>query len=182
MYIYVILITIRMKSTIDSRENLLYNNLFGMRKMASTKDDRKLKETKFVIFIPFFITAICAWFDILFTKCESLLLIFRCIYTYFFPSIAGLMITLIIQKAFYNQEAYGIAENRIFLSSISLVVYCVIFLSCLQNYNFGTALFFGVSSLLYIIIVVVFCLDKNIIHPIDPVKEERDAYKKILRK
>lgn len=150
--------------------------------MASTKDDRKLKETKFVIFIPIFITAICAWFDIWFTNYESFLLIVRCIYTYFFPSIAGLMVTLIIQKAFYNQEAYGIAENRIFLSSIFLAIYCVIFLSCLSNYNFGTALLFGVSSFLYIIIVVVFCLDKNIIHSSDPVKEERAAYKKILKK
>lgn len=150
--------------------------------MAGTKENKKLKETKFVIFIPIFITAICAWFDILFTNDKSILEILRCVYTYFFPSIAGLMVTLIIQKAYYNQEAYGIAENRIFLSSISLVIYCVIFLSCLSNYNFEAALVFGVSSFLYIIIVVRFCLDESLTHPTDPVNEERAAYKKILNR
>lgn len=150
--------------------------------MADTKDNKKLKETKFIIFIPIFITIICAWLDIWFTKYESFLLILKCIYTYFFPSIVGLMVTLIIQKAYYNQKSYGIAENRIFLSSIFLAIYCVIFVTCLSSYNFGTALFFGISSFLYIIIVLRFCLDKNITHPIDPVKEERDAYKKILNK
>ena len=75
--------------------------------MSDTNDAiiEKVKETRFVIFTPFIITAICAWFDIWFTDLEyNFLNVSKTIYTYFFPSIASVMITLIAQQKIYKSE------------------------------------------------------------------------------
>lgn len=157
--------------------------------MTDTKDKniniRKIEETRFVIFIPLLITAICVWFDFLFTKeNREALDICKMIYTYFFPSIVSSMITLIIQKAVYDGEgdSCSIADNRLGLSIILIIVYGVIFLSCLSEWNLLTSIVFGVFSLVYMMVTWFFCLDKKITHNIiDPVTEERAALKKAIK-
>ena len=149
--------------------------------MAETKEKnisiRKIKETRFVIFIPLLITAICGWFDFLFSKeNRNALDIFKMIYTYFFPSIAASMITLIIQKAVYDSESCSIADNKVGLSSLLIIVYGVIFISCLSEWGKFTSIFFGASSIIYMILTWFFCLDKKITHNISD--EERAAIKK----
>lgn len=154
--------------------------------MAETKDKNvnKIKEARFIIFMPFLITAICAWFDFLFNK-ESLdnLDILKMIYTYFFPSIAALMITLIIQKAVYDEESCSIADNKVLLSSLLLIVYGVIYISCLFEWGLLTSVLFGAFSIIYMIITWFFCLDKKITHNI--VDEERasvNRYKNVMER
>lgn len=152
---------------------------------TTDKNSQKIKETKFIIFIPIFVTAICAWFDLWFNKSElDLLCISKTIYTYFFPSIASTMITLIIQKSFYDKKSYGIESGMIAFSSIILVVYSVIFVSCISQFNYSTSIIFGGFSLLYISVTWNFCLDKKItenVYHSDPVAEERNALKKVIQ-
>lgn len=142
----------------------------------------KIRETRFVLFIPLLITAICAWFDLwLFEQNLELLTIFKTIYAYFFPSISSSMVTLIIQKAVYNDNYCSIADNRIVLSSLSLIFYSVFFLSCLAQFNLISAIVFGVISVIYMIITWFFCLDRKITHALkDPISEERCAYRKAI--
>lgn len=154
--------------------------------MSETKDKsinaKKIRETRFIIFIPLLITAICAWFDLLFIK-EKLNVIYmlKTIYTYFFPSIASSMITLIIQKAVYDDDSCSIADNRVLLSSLLLIFYGVTFLSCLIEWNLLTTIVFGIVSIIYMIVTWLLCLDKKITHNIiDPVTEEREALKKAI--
>lgn len=152
--------------------------------MAETKDknvnNKKIKETRFVIFIPLLITAICVWFDFLFTQGErDILDISKMVYTYFFPSIASSMITLIIQKTVYDAESCAIADNRGGLSSLLIIAYTVAYISCLHEWNKSTSIFFGVFSVIYMLVTWFFCLDKKITHNIvDPAIEERAALRK----
>lgn len=151
--------------------------------MNETKDIKKIKETRFILFIPLLITAICVWFDFLFTKEQRVALdICKMIYTYFFPSIASSMITLIIQQAVYDSESCGIAENRVWLSNLLIILYSVIFLSCLSEWSLLTAIVFGAFSIVYMIVTWFLCLDKKITHnTIDPAAEERAALKKAIK-
>lgn len=152
--------------------------------MATSKDTESysISETRFVIFIPLFITAICAWLDFVLSKQElKMLSVLKMIYTYFFPSIASTMITLIIQKACYKNDSCGIADNRVFLSAMLIVIYGVLFISCLSNYSMCTAMFFGVCSVLYMLATWFFCLDKKITHnAMDPEVKERAALKRAI--
>ena len=148
--------------------------------MTNTKDVKKISEVRLVLFIPLLVTAICAWFDIYLSGEEyDILSISKIIYTYFFPSIASSMITLIIQKAFYKNDFCGIDENKIGLSSLLLVAYGVIFISCLSRFNWISAIVFGVFSFIYMIVTWFCCLDKEITHN-NPVAEERAAAKKAI--
>ena len=154
--------------------------------MATTKDEKnsKISETRFVIFIPLLVTAICAWFDFLLSGQEhDLINILKMVYTYFFPSIAATMFTLIIQKTIYHNDSCGIANGRGFLSSILLAIYAVSFISCLYQYNLCTLVVFGVFSLVYLMLTWLFCLDREITHNIkDPVAIERNALKRVINK
>lgn len=150
--------------------------------MADTKDIKrnKISETRFVIFIPLLITAICAWFDFIFSKHEyDILSVLKMIYTYFFPSIVSIMITLIIQKAVYQNDTCGIDNARIRLSSLLLVFYGVSFITCLSQFNLIYAIVFGAFSIIYMIVTWFFCLDKEITQN-NPVAEERAAAKKAI--
>lgn len=148
--------------------------------MGEIKD--KIRETRFILFIPLLITAICAWFDLWLSRQKlDALLVSKTIYTYFFPSIASSMVTLIIQKSVYDDTSCSIADNKTFLSCIALIIYCVVFLSCLSQFNQISAIVFGVSSFIYMVITWFFCLDKKITKKTkDPKTKERDAYKKAI--
>lgn len=154
--------------------------------MDETKDDineKKIKEAKFVIFSPFFITFICVWLDILFQKDKSSILdITKLIYTYFFPSIISEMIILIIQKSVYNSESCTIADGKTALSTIFTALYGVLFISCLFTWGKWASIIFGIFSFIYIAIIWFFCLDKNITHNISLKEEERKALRKYSKK
>ena len=91
------------------------------------------------------------------------------------------MITLIIQKACYKNDSCGIADNRVWLSALLIVIYGVCFISCLSNYNLCTAIVFCGCSIVYMVLTWFFCLDKEITHSVmDPAAKERAALKKAI--
>ena len=144
----------------------------------------KVKETRFVIFTPFIITAICAWFDIWFTDLEyNFLNVSKTIYTYFFPSIASVMITLIAQQKIYKSEFCSILDNRLTLSTLLLVIYGVIYIMWLSRCDMCLSIILGILSLAYIFVTWFFCLNHKLTHMKDDLKvKEEKALERIIDK
>lgn len=152
--------------------------------MADTKEVviEKVKETRFVIFTPFLITAICAWFDIWFTKdVYNFLDILKTIYTYFFPSIVSIMITLIAQQMIYKNEFCSIIEKKLALSIILLVIYGVVYITWLSRCDMCLSIIFGILSLGYIFVTWFFCLDRKLTHMNENIDvKEKKAFERII--
>ncbi|MCM1123413.1 MAG: hypothetical protein NC416_12595 [Eubacterium sp.] len=108
--------------------------------------------------------------------------ILKTIYTYFFPSIVSVMITLIAQQMIYKNNFCPIIESRLSLSTISLVAYGVVYILWLSRCDYmWLSIIFGFLSLGYIFITWFFCLDRRLTHTkveLD-VKEEK-AFERMI--
>lgn len=155
--------------------------------MNDEGERKKIQEARYIMFVPILITVICAWLDIWCTyssgeyvnsTCREIFLsITRCIYGYFFPSFVSMIIPLVLQQLFSENKQYGLQKNKIGFSVLFLVIYCVIFITCLINFNVTTSIIFMISTFVYIGVTWNYCLDNEIKHLPNPNLEKEETNK-----
>lgn len=139
-----------------------------------TNERKRIQQTRYLIFVPILITVICAWLDIWCTYSSGaydqmdiesrFVSITRCIYGYFFPSFISLIIPLLIQQLLSDEKQYGIPKKKVSKTILFLVLYCVIYITCLINFYIFTSCVFLASSVIYIVVTWVYSLDTRIKH------------------
>jgi len=142
--------------------------------MKTNEEKIKVKEGRYLIIIPLLITVICGWLDVWtnytsgeFTDqsfYEMAKNIIRCAMGYLFPSLLSIVIAMIWQQSTMNNEdaPYGVEAGKIGPAIIWTALYSTVFLTCIINYDFTTAIALLTATLIYIVWFYISYLDKRL--------------------